>query len=70
MHQFLGVVLFRRGGLNYFLVARHRRAAEDCYMHDNFNNLFLWYQDKMETVILFGNGIIDSFFIFFYVYTK
>ncbi len=60
----------KTGGLDEILVGRQRRAAEDCYVHDNFNNLFLWYQDKMETVILFGNGIIDSFFIFFHVYTK
>jgi hypothetical protein len=33
MHQFLGVVLLRRGGLDDFLVARQRRAAEDCYVH-------------------------------------
>jgi hypothetical protein len=30
------VVLLRRGGLNDFLVVRHRRAAEDCYGHTNF----------------------------------
>lgn len=33
MHQFLGVVLLRRGGLNDFLVVRHRRAAEDGDVH-------------------------------------